>query len=350
MGEINDAAASAREAAVTRADKRRRTDMTGRAPKLLFCFALGFASASAAQAQTYPSAPMKMITQGAPASGPDVVARIVADELSRRWKQQIVILNATGAGGSVAAKQAIQAEPDGYTLYVPAASAFIVMPEMFPNLKIDMLGDFVPLGLLAEQPFVIAVAPSLNVNSLADLVKLSKEKPGTLNFAANARGTLPHLTAERIKSQAGVDMTYIPYPGAAAGLQDLLGGRIAVIVEGLGTLLGSIQNGSLKPLAVSSLKRLEKFPNIPTLAETLPGFQATGWFALVAPRGTPDAIVQQVNRDLNAVLDSPSVKDKLGAMATQVRPMSLADTAAFLRNEQEVWRPVVKQIGFAPPK
>lgn len=324
--------------------------MSGCAPKLLFCVALGLAPASAAQAQTYPSAPVKMITQGAPASGPDVVARIVADELSRRWKQQIVILNATGAGGSVAAKQAIQAEPDGYTLYVPAASAFIVMPEMFPTLKIDMLGDFVPLGLLAEQPFVIAVSPSLNVNSLADLVKLSKEKPGTLNFAANARGTLPHLTAERIKSQAGIDMTYIPYPGAAAGLQDLLGGRISVIVEGLGTLLGSIQNGSLKPLAVSSLKRLENFPNIPTVAETLPGFQATGWFALVAPRGTPDAIVQQVNRDLNAVLDSPSVKDKLGAMATQVRPMSLADTTAFLRNEQAVWQPVVKQIGFAPQK
>ncbi len=324
--------------------------MSGCAPKLLFCVALGLAPASAVQAQTYPSAPVKMITQGAPASGPDVVARIVADELSRRWKQQIVILNATGAGGSVAAKQAIQAEPDGYTLYVPAASAFIVMPEMFPTLKIDMLGDFVPLGLLAEQPFVIAVSPSLNVNSLADLVKLSKEKAGTLNFAANARGTLPHLTAERIKSQAGIDMTYIPYPGAAAGLQDLLGGRISVIVEGLGTLLGSIQNGSLKPLAVSSLTRLENFPNIPTVAETLPGFQATGWFALVAPRGTPDAIVQQVNRDLNAVLDSPSVKDKLGAMATQVRPMSLADTTAFLRNEQAVWRPVVKQIGFAPQK
>lgn len=324
--------------------------MTGRVRKLLFCIALCVAFASAAWAQTYPSAPVKMITQGAPASGPDVVARIVADELSRRWKQQIVVLNAAGAGGSVAAKQAMQAAPDGYTLYVPAASAFIVMPEMFPNLTIDMLADFVPLGLIAEQPMVVAVATALNVNSLADLVKLSKEKPGTLSFAANARGTLPHLTAERLKSQAGIDMTYIPYPGAAAGLQDLLGGRIEVIVEGLGTLLGSIQNGSLKPLAVSSLKRLENFPNIPTVAETLPGFQATGWFALVAPRGTPPAIVQQVNRDLNAALESSSVKDKLGAMATQVRPMSLADTAAFLRNEQEVWRPVVKQIGFGPQK
>jgi tripartite-type tricarboxylate transporter receptor subunit TctC len=301
-----------------------------------------------AQAQSYPAAPVKLITQGAPASGPDVVARIVGDELGRRWKQQIVILNATGAGGSVAAKQAHQAQADGYTLYLPAASAFIVMPEMFPNLKIDMRGDFVPVGFVAEQPMVIAVAPSLNINTLAELVALSKARPGTLNFAANARGTLPHLTAERFKAQTGADMTYIPYPGAAAGLQDLLGGRIAVIVEGLGTLLGAIQSGSLKPLAVSSLKRLEKFPDIPTVAELLPGFQATGWFALVAPRGTPEAIVQQVNRDLNEALLTPAVKDKLAAMATMVRPMSIADTAAFLRSEQDTWRPVVKQIGFGP--
>jgi tripartite-type tricarboxylate transporter receptor subunit TctC len=300
------------------------------------------------QAQNYPTAPVKLITQGAPASGPDVVARIVADELSRRWKQQIVILNATGAGGSVAAKQAIQAPADGYTLYLPAASAFIVMPEMFPNLKIDMTADFVPVGFVAEQAMVIAVSPALGVNTLAELVALSKAKPGTLNYAANARGTLPHLTAERFKAQTGADMTYIPYPGAAAGLQDLLGGRIAVIVEGLGTLLGSIQNGSLRPLAVSSLKRLENFPNIPTVAELLPGFKATGWFALVARRGTSEAIVQQVNRDLNDALLAPAVKDKLAAMATIVRPMSIADTAAFLRSEQETWRPVVKKIGFAP--
>lgn len=300
------------------------------------------------QAQNYPTAPVKLITQGAPASGPDVVARIVADELSRRWKQQIVILNATGAGGSVAAKQAIQAPADGYTLYLPAASAFIVMPEMFPNLKIDMTADFVPVGFVAEQAMVIAVSPALGVNTLAELVALSKAKPGTLNYAANARGTLPHLTAERFKAQTGADMTYIPYPGAAAGLQDLLGGRIAVIVEGLGTLLGSIQNGSLRPLAVSSLKRLENFPNIPTVAELLPGFKATGWFTLVARRGTLEAIVQQVNRDLNDALLAPAVKDKLAAMATIVRPMSIADTAAFLRSEQETWRPVVKKIGFAP--
>ena len=308
---------------------------------------LAYASASV-HAQGYPNAPVKLITQGAPASGPDVVARIVADELGKRWKQQIVILNATGAGGSVAAKQAIQAAADGYTLYLPAASAYIVMPEMFPILKIDMTAGFVPVGFVAEQPMVIGVSPSLNVNSLAELVALSKAKPGTINFSANARGTMPHLTAERFKAQTGADMTYIPYPGAAAGLQDLMGGRISMIVEGLGTLLGPIQSGTLKALAVSSSQRLPEFPNLPTIAETVPGFEATGWFALVAPTGTPDEIVQQAHKDLNAVLQMPAVKDRLAALGTIVRPMSVADTNAYLRKEQEVWRPVVKQIGFGP--
>jgi tripartite-type tricarboxylate transporter receptor subunit TctC len=321
--------------------------MTGRGRDLLSAFALlSVVLATPAQAQNYPASPVKIITQGAAGSGPDVVTRIVADELGKRWNQQLVILNATGAGGSVAAKQAIQAQPDGYTLYLPAASAYIVMPEMFPDLKIDMLGDFTPVGFVAEQPMVIAVSPSLGINTLAELVALSKAKPGTLNFAANARGTIPHLTAERFKAQTGADMTHIPYPGAAAGMQDLMGGRIAVIVEGLGSLLGAIQSGSIKPLAVSSLKRLPEFPDLPTVSELLPGFESTGWFALVAPKGTPDAILQQAHRDLNEVLVMPSVKDKLARLGTIVRPMSISDTLAYLRKEQEVWRPVVKQVGF----
>ncbi|MBR0831135.1 tripartite tricarboxylate transporter substrate binding protein [Bradyrhizobium manausense] len=307
---------------------------------------LAIATSASAQAPNYPRAPVKLITQGAAASGPDVVARVVFDELGRKWKQQIVVLNATGAAGSNAAKQAVQAQADGYTLYLPTGAAFIVMPEMFPNLKIDMLNDFVPVGLVAELPFVIAVSPELNVSSLAELVEFSKARPGTLNFAANARGTLPHLTAERFRIQSGADLTYIPYPGASAGLQDLMGGRISVIVEGLGTLLGAIQNGSLRPLAVTSSRRLPEFPEIPTVAEMLPGFTATGWFALLAPRGTPHDIVEKVNHDLNDTLNSPAVKEKLQSMGTMVRPMSLDDTAMFLRSEQQVWRPVAKQIGI----
>jgi tripartite-type tricarboxylate transporter receptor subunit TctC len=190
---------------------------------------LALAAAPSVQAQEYPAKPVKLITQGAAASGPDVIARIVVDQLGRLWGQQVIILNYPGAGG--------------YTLYMPATSAFVVMPEMFPNLPFDLDRDFVPIGFVAEQPMVIAVAPSLGVNSLQDLIELAKKRPEEILYAANARGTLPHLTAERFRSQSGIDLRFIPYAGAAAGLQDLVGGRISMIVESLGPLLGAIQGG-----------------------------------------------------------------------------------------------------------
>lgn len=300
-----------------------------------------------APAQNYPNTSVKLITQGAPASGPDVVARIVFDELGRQWKQQVVVLNVAGAGGSAAAKQASAAPADGYTLYLPSGAAFIVMPDMFPDLKIDMFRDFVPVGFVAELPFVIGAAPALNVSSLSELIALSKAKPGTINFAANLRGALPQLTAERVRVQTGADLSYVPYPGAAAAMHDLMGGRISVIVEGLGTLLGPIRDGSLKALAITAPQRLPEFPEIPTAAETLPGFVASGWFALLAPRGTPNDIVRKINRDLNAAVSAPAVKDKLRAMGTMTRPMSLEETEAFVRAERDAWQPTVKQLGFA---
>ena len=316
--------------------------------RILLALAVTAAATLSARAQDYPNRPVKLITQGAAASGPDVVARIVFDQLSRMWGQQTVVINAVGAGGSTAARQAAAATPDGYTLYLPAASAFIVMPEMFPNLPFDITRDFTRIGFAAEQPFVIGVSPALGVNTLAELVALSKAKPGQINYAANSRGTLPYLTAERFRMATGADLTFIPYPGAAAGLQDVIGGRVSMIVEGLGTLMGGIQGGTLKPLAVTSLKRLPNFPNIPTVAETVPGFIATGWFALLAPAGTPEEIVRKVNADLNKATEAPEVKNRLGELATFTHPMTPEETTAFVKNEQEAWKPVVKQVGFGP--
>jgi tripartite-type tricarboxylate transporter receptor subunit TctC len=301
-----------------------------------------------AWAQDFPNRPVKLITQGAAASGPDVVARIIFDQLGRMWGQQPVIMNVVGAGGSTAARQAHAATPDGYTLYMPAASAFIVMPEMFPNLPFDLTRDFATVGFAAEQPFVIGVSPALGINTLPELIALSKAKPGTITFAANSRGTLPHLTVERLRVATGADFTFIPYPGAAAGLQDVMGGRVSMVIEGFGTLMGAVQGGTLKPLAVTSLKRLPDFPNIPTVAETIPNFISTGWFAVLGPGGTPDAIVRKVNADMNKAAETPEVKSKFAALATFTRPMTPEETAAFVKNEKEVWKPVVKQVGFTP--
>jgi hypothetical protein len=197
---------------------------------------------------------------------------------------------------------------------MPAASAFIVMPEMFPTLPFDITRDFARIGFVAEQPFVIAVLPSLGTNSLAEFVALSKKKAGEINYAANSRGTLPHLTAERFRAATGADLTFIPYPGAAAGMQDVVGGRVSMIVEGLGTLMGGIQSGTLKPLAVTSLQRLPNFSDLPTVAETVPGFIATGWFALLAPAGTPEPIIRQVSRGLRKKRNRvASLDDLVGA-------------------------------------
>ena len=330
---------------------------------LLVCGVAGYA----AQAEDYPTRSVKLITQGAAASGPDVVARIVAEPLGRLWGQQVVILNHPGAGGSVAARQAASAAADGYTLYMPATSAFIVMPEMFPNLPFHLDRDFVRIGFVAEQPMVIAVAPSLGVNSLQDLIALAKARPGQILYAANARGTLPHLTAERFRKEAGIELaldppnlllldeptTHLDMASVDVLLEALkkFEGAICFIshdvyfIRQLGDHVIHVKSGKVSALAVTTDKRSPVLPDVPTVGETIPRFIATGWFPLLAPAGTPDWIVRKVGEDLRTVLDQPAVRQKLAQLATFARPMSGAETTEFIRREQELWRPVVKQIG-----
>jgi tripartite-type tricarboxylate transporter receptor subunit TctC len=298
-----------------------------------------------AHSQSYPTRSVRLVTQGAAGSGPDVVARLATDQLARMWGQQIVILNHPGAGGSAAARVAAAAAPDGYTLYMAATSTFIVMHEMFPNLPFSLERDFVRIGLMGEQPMVLGVSPSLRVNTLAELIALSKTRQ--ILYAGNARGTFPNLTVERLRQETGADFSFIPYPGAAAGLQDLIGGRISMICEGPGPFLGPVQAGSVKLLAVASPKRLPNLPDVPTIAETVPGFTAMAWFALMAPTGTPDAIVRKVNADLNSVFALPEIGKRLHDIGTYARLMSPSETAEFIRSEQDVWIPIVRQIGVA---
>jgi tripartite-type tricarboxylate transporter receptor subunit TctC len=297
-----------------------------------------------APAQTYPDKPVKLITQGAAGSGPDVIARIVGDALGRIWKQQVLIVNHSGAGGSIAARVASQATADGYTLYMPASSAFVSMPELFPNLPFDLERDFVRIGFVGDQPMIIAVAPTLGVKTLAELVALSKAKPGSILYSANTRGTFPHLTVVRLGKVSGGSFTYVPYAGAAAGLQDIMGGRISMISEGPSALAGAIQGGRIKPIAVAAAKRLPNMPDVPTVAETYPGFVATGWFAMLAPAHTPDAVVSKVNADLKKVLEDPDIRKKFQDLGTFARPMTPAEVTTFIHKEQETWRPIAHEV------
>lgn len=302
--------------------------------------------ASGAEASDYPAKPVRIITQGAAGSGPDVITRTVADHLARKWGQQVAILNYPGAGGLVAGRAAATADKDGHTLYAPTITTFVIMPEIQPKLPFDLERDFASVGLFAETPTMIAVSPALGVHTLSDFISLAKKRPGELFYAANNRGSLPHLTGEMFRNRAGVDLTFVPYQGVAAGLQDVLGGRISMIVESVGALSGPAQAKSVIPLAVASAARLPTHPDLPTVAETLPGFQAIAWFALMAPSGTPEAIVSKVNRDLNAVLTDPALEESFRKLGAFVRAMSPAETAAFIRREQEAWKPLVKQVGL----
>ena len=297
----------------------------------------------------YPARPVRIITQGAAGSGPDVIARLVADRLSRLWQQPVAIFNHPGAGGVTAARAAAAAEPDGYTLYIPTITTFVIMPELQPDLPIDMNRDFVHIGLVAETPMMFATSPAMTAGSLSDFVALTREHPGGVFYAANSHGSLPHLTGELLRKQTGANLTFVPYPGALAGLQDLAGGRIGMIVESVGALTGAVRGGSLKPLAVASAGRLQSLPDVPTASETIPGFEAMGWFVLSAPAKTPADIVQRVNHDLNRVLAAPDLVGKLQDLGAFPRPLSPAETQAFIAKEDRHWRPKVRELGLAQP-
>ena len=301
------------------------------------------ATASPAQAHDYPSRYVSIIIQTAAGSGPDVIARIVADRLTQTWGRQVAILNRNGAAGLVAAQAAAAAQPDGYTLYMPTSTALVVLPETQPNISVDFERDFVPIGLISESPMIIAVSPALGVDTLEQFIALAKKRPD-IAYAANNRGSFPHLAGEFFRRRAGIELMFVPYPGAAAGLKDVMGGTVSMIVEGPSALAGALAAGSIKGLAVTSAKRLPSFPQLPTVAETMPGFAVVAWFALMARAGTPEPIVQKVSQDLKEVLEQPAVKEKFATLGVYPRPMSPADTAQFIRRERNAWKPTIKEL------
>lgn len=299
-----------------------------------------------AAAQGWPSKPVKVIMATAAGSAPDVIARIVSDRLSQIWGQQVLILNRPGATGLVALQALATSERDGHTLYLPSSSSLVVLPVTHAGkLPFDLQRDLVPIGLVGEQPFLIVAGNHTGFNTLSDLIAFGRQKPGELTYAANFKGSLPNMTAEWFGSHAGIELTYVPYPGAPQGLADVVGGRIAMMVEGVAAFTGAMQAKTVKPLGVTAPKRLPNYPDIPTVAETVPGFDSRGWFTFMALAGTSDEIVRKVNADLRTALDIPEVRSRFETLATYVRHLTPAETGEFIRAEQKAWEPVVKQVG-----
>jgi tripartite-type tricarboxylate transporter receptor subunit TctC len=218
-----------------------------------------------AQAQGFPDKPVRIITHSAAGGSPDALLRIVGDRLSQMWGQQVVALNHPGAGGAVAARIAAAAAPDGYTLYMPASSAFVALPGLQANLPLEVPRDFVPVGFVGSQPFFLSVVPSLGVATLPEFVALAKRRPGEISYAATGRGTLSHLSGEALQQLGGIKLLMIPYLGGTTqALGDVIGGRVPMVIDGYPPLAGAFQSGAIKALAVGSTKRLADFPDIPT--------------------------------------------------------------------------------------
>jgi len=302
------------------------------------------AAAARAQAQNYPDKIVTVISDAPPGSTPDVDARFVADGLTKVWGQQVIIVNHAGANGSIAARAAAEAAPDGYTLFLPALSTFAAL-QTAPNLPLRLPRDFLPIGFTAENPMFVAVSPSLGVSTLPELIALAKKQPGTISIAVTGIGRLTHLTGLLLQERADIQLLPVPYnAGPAAALADVAGGRVSMIIEGYSGIVGAVKAGQVKLIAVASAERLPLFPDLPTVAETLPGFSATGWQVLVAPLGTPAPIISKASADLAKAMNDPDFKKRLANVGSYSRGMTPEQTLAFVDKEQKTWLPLLEKI------
>ena len=322
-------------------------------PTLLrLCLALLAAAwpiGQAALAQdAYPSRFVRVITSTGTGSGADILTRILADYLSREWGQQVVVENVPAGGGLVAAQQVTSAAPDGYALLSASASSFTVLPIRQERAPTVIGRDLRPISYFGDQPFIIGVHPGLGVGSIRELVDLAKREPDKVLFAGSASGTLPHMTGELLKLRSAAPYRYVPYRSSAEGLKDLLAGQINMVVDGLAALEGTIKSGHVKALAVTSAKRIPTRPDLPTVAETIPGFLSVGWASLMGPMGMPDTIVDKINRTLVSTMEKPEVRSRLEELGVFPVPMTPTELGAFVKSEQEQWWPLIRQILAQP--
>jgi tripartite-type tricarboxylate transporter receptor subunit TctC len=307
---------------------------------------IAFAAASAARAQAdYPNRPVRMISDSSPGSAVDTGLRIIADAMSKHWNQQVVLVNQPGAAGAVSAQVAAQAAADGYTLYAPALSVFLAVPGKAPNLPLMVPRDFAAIGYTVDQPLAVTVSPQLGIKTLPELIELARQKPGELSYAVTGVGRLTHLTGELLQLRTGIRLQMVPYTGnSAQAVADVYAGRIPIMIEGYTGLAPAIQSGQLVALAIGAAKRLPSVPDLPTISEAVPGLIASGWQAVLAPNGTPEPIIAKASEALRVALDMASVKDLLAARGSFARPMSPAEVTAFIREQQELWKPAIERI------
>lgn len=281
-----------------------------------------------------------------PAGGSaDLLPRAIGESLQKQWGQPVVVDNRPGAAGSIGAAVVYQAEPDGYMLLSAPPPPLVINRLLYPKLAYDST-RFVPMTVIAAIPNVLLVHPKVNVKSVAELIALAKKNPGKLNYASQGSGATSHLTTELFKSMAGgLQITHVPYKGTAPALADLLAGQVDMMVDNLGVSLPHVKSGKLRALAVASSRRFRSLPDVPALAETLPGFESVAWFGIVGPPKTPGAIAEKVAAGVAEALRNPEILRRLTELSADPLGLSPAETAAFMKRETERWGAVIRSAG-----
>jgi tripartite-type tricarboxylate transporter receptor subunit TctC len=292
-------------------------------------------------AQAYPSRPVKIIVPFPAGGTADVMPRIFGEWLAKKWGEPVVIENRTGAGGNIGAEAVAKAEPDGYTLLASPPPPLVINQNLYPKLGFDPL-EFVPIVIMGRVPNALVVNPKLNANSVAEVIAQAKANPGKLTAATQGNGTTSHLTSEMFQMMAQVKFQQVPYRGSAPALTDLVAGSVDLMFDNLGVSLALVKGGQLKLLAVASPKRMAELSEVPTIAETLPGFEAAAWFAIVAPPKTPPEIAKKVNADVNEAMRLPEIVQRLAQLSAEPIGGSVEETAAYMRREVERWHAVIK--------
>ena len=299
---------------------------------------------TSAQAQhNFPSRPITLLVGFAAGGATDTAARIIAKKLSENLGQSVVVDNRAGAGGNIAHQQIATAAPDGYTILLGSVGPLAVAPHLVKDLPYDPQKDIAPLTMGVVFPNVLVVNPTVPAKTLQEFVALARAKPGTLEYGSTGVGSAANLAGELLKQRASIDLTHVPYKGGGAAMPDILGGRIASYWSPPSTALPHIQTGKLRPLAVTGLTRSPTLPDVPTVAESgYPGFEATNWYAFVAPGKTPPEILDRWNRELVKVLNTPAVREQLLEHGLEPRPGTREELAAYIRKETDTWGKVIK--------
>jgi len=301
---------------------------------------------TAAQAQNFPTRPVKIIVAFSPGGGTDIVARLLGQKLTEMWGQQVIVENRAGASGTIGTEVAARAAPDGYTLFMGTLGNLSVNKHLYPKMTVDPLKDFAPITKVVDVHFVMVVHPSVPARNVAEFIALAKAKPGQVTYASSGPGGAPHLAAESFKRMAGIDMPHIPYKASAQSFQDLLGGQVMMTMDSQIQALPYIRDGRLRALGVLGKTRSAQLPDVQTIGETLPGYELTNWFGLVAPAATPKDILAKISADVAKALENQELRDKITALSATVVGDTPEQFGATMRADSEKWARVIREANI----